>query len=194
MAHKKTAAIPKKRIDSEQHAKDVASSQREESPLQDDGPIEIRKYSNRRLYDTSSSSPVTLADLASMIRNGTEIRVVDASTGEDLTRTILLQIILENEQDASLLPVSFLRRVIETGSEAAADSFRTMFVSTMELFSQLVEEFQDQVSDMTQIGSTFPLPFQWMAFLNRAMEQIPGRDDREATPDEGKKPVWPPPL
>jgi len=194
MAHKRTAAIHTKSIEPEHQDRGRKADRQVETPSHDDGAVEIRKYSNRRLYDTSSSSPITLADLASMIRDGTEIRVVDASTGENLTRTILLQIILENEQDANLLPVSFLRRVIETGSEAAADSFKTMFVSTMELFSQLVEEFQDQVSDMTQMGSTFPLPFQWMAFLNRAMEQMTKQNEQEAPHDEGQKPVWPPPL
>ncbi len=76
-------------------------------------PVVIKKYANRRLYDTAKSAYVTLDDLAAMVRAGTDFVVRDAKTGEDLTRTILTQIIFEQEgRDGHLLPVDFLRQLI----------------------------------------------------------------------------------
>ena len=145
--------------------------------------VEIRKYSNRRLYDTSSSRYITLAELGDMIRDGVEIQVKDAKTGQDLTRTVMLQIILENEQDMNLLPVSFLRKIIEASGNAVADSFRSTLVSTMELFTQLYEDFQSQVTQMSRLGSVFPpMAFQWMNYLNRYFQQTLGSG---ASPSKG---------
>ena len=79
----------------------------------DEAPIRIRKYANRRLYNTASSSYVTLADLAQLVRDGAEFTVEDAKSGEDLTRATLTQIIVDEEQNgANLLPVSLLRQII----------------------------------------------------------------------------------
>ena len=76
-------------------------------------PIVIKKYANRRLYNTASSSYVTLDDLAKMIKEGGDFVVYDAKTGEDLTRSVMTQIIVEQEQKGqNLLPISFLRQLI----------------------------------------------------------------------------------
>ncbi len=76
-------------------------------------PIIIKKYANRRLYNTATSSYVTLDYLAEMVRNGEEFNVVDAKSGEDLTRAVLTQIIFEQENKGqNLLPVPFLRQLI----------------------------------------------------------------------------------
>ncbi|MDP4594792.1 MAG: polyhydroxyalkanoate synthesis repressor PhaR [Beijerinckiaceae bacterium] len=77
-------------------------------------PVTIKKYANRRLYDTGSSSYVTLEDLAGMVKRGEDFTVCDAKSGDDLTRSVLTQIIFEQEakDGQSLLPVSFLRQLI----------------------------------------------------------------------------------
>jgi polyhydroxyalkanoate synthesis repressor PhaR len=76
-------------------------------------PVVVKKYANRRLYDTSSSAYVTLDDLAEMVKSGTDFVVYDAKTNEDLTRQILTQIIVEQEsRGENLLPVQFLRQLI----------------------------------------------------------------------------------
>ena len=78
-----------------------------------DGPVVIKKYANRRLYNTGSSSYVTLDDLAGMVKRGEEFIVRDAKTDEDLTRQVLTQIIFEEEaKGENLLPVNFLRQLI----------------------------------------------------------------------------------
>ena len=76
-------------------------------------PIVVKKYANRRLYDTESSAYITLDDLASMVRNNREFVVYDARTGDDITRAVLTQIIMEEEtRGRSILPTSFLRQLI----------------------------------------------------------------------------------
>jgi polyhydroxyalkanoate synthesis repressor PhaR len=76
-------------------------------------PVEVKKYANRRLYNTATSSYVTLEDLAKMIKEGGDFVVHDAKTGEDITRSVLTQIIVEQEQKGqNLLPISFLRQLI----------------------------------------------------------------------------------
>ena len=76
-------------------------------------PVVVKKYANRRLYNTATSSYVTLDDLAKMIKEGGDFVVYDAKTGEDLTRSVMTQIIVEQEQKGqNLLPISFLRQLI----------------------------------------------------------------------------------
>ena len=75
--------------------------------------VTIKKYANRRLYDTESSAYITLDRLAQMVREGREFEVVDAKTGDDITRQVLTQIIVEEEsRGATMLPLSFLKQLI----------------------------------------------------------------------------------
>jgi polyhydroxyalkanoate synthesis repressor PhaR len=77
-------------------------------------PVTIKKYANRRLYNTGTSTYVTLEDLASMVKTGEDFVVFDAKTGEDITRSVLTQIIFEqeNKEGQNLLPIAFLRQLI----------------------------------------------------------------------------------
>jgi polyhydroxyalkanoate synthesis repressor PhaR len=76
-------------------------------------PTTIKKYANRRLYNTGTSTYVTLDDLAEMVKNGEDFRVVDAKSGDEITRSVLTQIIFEQEgKGQNLLPVNFLRQLI----------------------------------------------------------------------------------
>ena len=78
------------------------------------GKVVIKKYANRRLYDTESSAYITLDRLAEMVREGREFEVVDAKTGEDITRQVLTQIIVDEESrgGTTMLPVNFLKQLI----------------------------------------------------------------------------------
>lgn len=77
------------------------------------GKVTIKKYANRRLYDTESSTYITLDRLAQMVREGREFEVVDAKSGEDITRQVLTQIIVEEEaRGATMLPINFLKQLI----------------------------------------------------------------------------------
>ena len=114
--------------------------------------IVIKKYANRRLYDTSASAYVTLEHLSELTRQGKEFTVQDAKTGEDLTRAVLAQIIFEQEnKKEGVLPVSFLRQLIQF----YGDNFQTMLPAYLELsmktFNQQQEKWRDYMS--TALGS-----------------------------------------
>lgn len=87
--------------------------------------IVLKKYGNRRLYDTSESKYVTLVEVEAMLQRGADIRVVDAKTGEDLTKEILVQIILEREGARDILPTSFLKQIVRVAGSPWKDSFAT---------------------------------------------------------------------
>ncbi len=92
------------------------------APLQDDRMM-VKKYGNRRLYDTSDSRYITLEELADKVRQGEEVRVVDAKTGEDLTASTLTQILVEGRGAARLLPVPLLIQLVRLGDDALAEFF-----------------------------------------------------------------------
>ena len=95
----------------------------------------IKKYGNRRLYDTGDSRYITLDELAAKVRGGTDVRVVDAKTGEDLTQVTLTQIILEGPS-ARLLPVSLLSQLIRMQDDALAEFFGKYVSAALELYVQ----------------------------------------------------------
>jgi polyhydroxyalkanoate synthesis repressor PhaR len=96
----------------------------------------VKKYANRRLYDTEASSYVTLEELAEKIRLGTDVRVLDAKTNEDLTQGTLTQIILESRGAARLLPVPLLVQLIRMGDDALAEFFGRFLSTSLELYFQ----------------------------------------------------------
>jgi polyhydroxyalkanoate synthesis repressor PhaR len=99
-------------------------------------PILIKKYGNRRLYDTDESRYVTLDELASKIRAGAELRVVDAQTGDDLTQATLTQIVLETGHAAKFLPVQLLTQMIRLSDDALAEFFSRYVTGALDLYLQ----------------------------------------------------------
>jgi polyhydroxyalkanoate synthesis repressor PhaR len=96
--------------------------------------VVVKKYGNRRLYDTGDSRYITLADLARTIQGGADVRVVDASSGADLTQATLTQIIIERRGAARLLPLPLLVRLIRMGDEALADFFGRFLSWALDLY------------------------------------------------------------
>ena len=96
----------------------------------------IKKYGNRRLYDTGSSRYITLEELADQVREGADVRVVDAKSGHDLTQATLAQIILESRGGSRLLPTALLVQLIRMGDEALAEFFGRYVSVALELYVQ----------------------------------------------------------
>lgn len=99
-------------------------------------PVLIKKYGNRRLYDTGDSRYVTLDELAAKIRSGADLRVVDAQTGEDLTQATLVQIVLEAGNAAKFLPVQLLTQMIRLSDDALAEFFSRYVTGALDLYLQ----------------------------------------------------------
>jgi polyhydroxyalkanoate synthesis repressor PhaR len=94
----------------------------------------VKKYANRRLYDTEESRYVTLDELAGRIRRGADVRVFDAETNEDLTQAILTQIIIENRKAARMLPVGLLIQLIRMGDDALAEFLGQYMTTALDLY------------------------------------------------------------
>ena len=108
--------------------------------------IVIKKYANRRLYNTGTSTYVTLEDLAVMVKSEEDFIVVDAKSGEDITRSVLTQIIFEQEaKGQNLLPVAFLRNLIQFYGDSVQSIVPSYLEHSMDSFREQRETFQEQL-------------------------------------------------
>lgn len=115
--------------------------------------ITIKKYSNRRLYDSTNKAYVTLEDIASLIREGGEVRVIDSQSGEDITKVILIQVILESEKNKEdILPVSFLHMLIKYGNQVAKDFFENYFLMMFQPYNYVKDNYKKNIKIWQQMG------------------------------------------
>ena len=128
-------------------------------------PIVIKKYANRRLYNTETSSYITLELLSQMTREGREFTVVDAKTDEDITHNVLTQIIMEEEsRGKNMLPVNFLRQLISMYGDSMQSLVPQYLESSMEAFRKNQEQFQQAMQGAFASG-----PFAEIAKRNMEM-------------------------
>jgi len=120
--------------------------------------ITIKKYRNRRLYDTSESRYVNLVDVAEMIRKGEELEILDVTSGEDITRVVLTQIIMEGAKDDEQgMPVEFLRQLIASSGRAQHE-LMTRYVSFLTgMYQRAQTEIRDRMRTPEPGASTNPL-------------------------------------
>ncbi|MFO1047439.1 MAG: polyhydroxyalkanoate synthesis repressor PhaR [Geminicoccaceae bacterium] len=161
-------------------------------------PAVVKKYANRRLYNTATSSYVTLDELSQMVRKGEEFLVYDAKTGEDITRSVLTQIILEEDSKGrNLLPIGFLRHLIGYYD----DSLQSFLPRYLELSMENFARHQDQMRGYVEqtFGRFFPLTQledmtrQNMALFQRAASMFRPLPNGEGEPGAGE-PSWQPPA
>ncbi len=119
-----------------------------------DGPVVIKKYANRRLYDTTRSVYITLDDVKALVHSGTDFVVQDAKTGEDLTHSVLTQIIFEQEaQGQHLLPVDFLRQLIQFYGDSMQSLVPGFLDMSMNSLAQGKERFAKQMGSTSGASS-----------------------------------------
>ncbi|MDH6260046.1 polyhydroxyalkanoate synthesis repressor PhaR [Bradyrhizobium sp. BR13661] len=121
-----------------------------------DQPTTIKKYANRRLYNTGTSTYVTLEDLAAMVKDGEDFLVYDAKTGDDITRSVLAQIIFEQENKAgqNLLPTTFLRQLIRFYGDSMQMVVPKYLEQSIATLTQEQEKFRKQIAN-TLSGTPF---------------------------------------
>lgn len=171
----------------------MADSNTPGGKAKDGDVVVIKKYANRRLYNTSTSTYVTLEDLAKMVRDNIDFVVFDAKTNEELTRQILTQIIFEEEsRGQALLPVQFLRQLIGFYGGQMEGVLPSYLEMSLENFSRQQEQFRDQMqkafagtpaSGLMSAGFMEAAAKQNMAMFQNAMKMFPafayGRTDAE---------------
>jgi polyhydroxyalkanoate synthesis repressor PhaR len=166
---------------------ETASAPQAPSPA----PVTIKKYANRRLYNTATSSYVTLEHLCQMVKDGVDFVVFDAKTGEDITRQVLTQIIVEEEgKGQNLLPISFMRKLISFYGGNMQWALPTYLDQSMQSFSRNQEQMRDYFSKT--MGGIFPFDAfsnmgkQNLAMMEQAMKMFapfagqPGAEEPEA--------------
>jgi polyhydroxyalkanoate synthesis repressor PhaR len=136
-----------------------------------DGPITIKKYANRRLYNTATSSYVTLDTLCEMVKQGHEFNVFDAKTNEDITRSVLTQIIVEEESKGqNLLPIQFLRQLIGFYGDQLQSAVPRYLEFSMESFMRNQEQLREGLTDSFGGGQPFKF-YEDLARQNTALFQ-----------------------
>src|SRR5271166_4841270 len=114
-------------------------------------PVLIKKYGNRRLYDSSNSKYVNLDDIAALIREGKDVKIVDAKTGQDLTRVTLTQIITEDAKGKPTgLRVEMLRQLIVASDEARQEFVMWYLKSAFDTYQKVQEGVQSQLGDRSE--------------------------------------------
>lgn len=168
---------------------------------QDGAAIKIKKYANRRLYNTATSSYVTLEHLCQMVKDGTDFVVEDAKTGEDITRSVLTQIIFEEESKGqNLLPIQFLRQLIRFYDDSLQTLVPGYLEMSMEAFARNQEQMRQRMSEA--FGDMFPfrqmeeMGRQNIAMFQQAMSMLnpfgaaggQPNDGNSEAPASGKEP------
>ena len=147
------------------------------------GKVTIKKYANRRLYDTESSTYITLDRLAQMVREGREFEVVDAKSGEDITRQVLTQIIVEEEaRGATMLPLNFLKQLIGLYGNSMQNFVPQYLEAAMEAF----QRNQSAARDAFGANMFADLAKRNMAMFEDASRAFAGKAKSETKPSSSE--------
>src|SRR6202050_3591284 len=161
-----------------------------------DTPTTIKKYANRRLYNTGTSTYVTLEDLAAMVKDGEDFLVYDAKSGDDITRSVLTQIIFEQENKGgqNLLPITFLRQLIRFYGDSMQMLVPRYLEVSIDSFVREQEKFRQQMSQAFGAGPFGALEDQVrrnMEMFERAFAMFAPFARREAQAAEAQKAAAP---
>ncbi len=150
-----------------------------------DDVVIIKKYANRRLYDTESSSYITLERLAEMVRQKREFKVVDAKTGDDITHNVLTQIIMDEEsRGATMLPINFLRQLIGMYGDSMQSMVPQYLEASLESFQKNQSQFRDALAGAFTGGPLAELTRRNMELFQKAAGTGAGADPAEAASPE----------
>jgi polyhydroxyalkanoate synthesis repressor PhaR len=152
-------------------------------------PVVIKKYANRRLYNTQTSSYVTLDHLCEMVKGGVEFEVIDARSGEDITRSVLTQIIFEEETKGhNLLPIRFLRQLIRMYGDSMQAFVPGYLDLSMESFTKNQEAMRSRIAEAFGGGSQAleNLTRQNLAMFERAMQMLTPFAPRPVRAEDGE--------
>jgi polyhydroxyalkanoate synthesis repressor PhaR len=166
---------------------------------QSDEPVTIKKYANRRLYNTGTSTYVTLEDLAAMVKAGELFVVFDAKTGEDITRSVLAQIIFEqeNKEGQSLLPIAFLRQLIRFYGDSMQMLVPRYLEVSIDTLVREQEKFRTQMAQAFGVTPFGPLEDQVrrnMEMFERTFAMFAPFARREGAASEAEKGAPKPPT
>lgn len=142
--------------------------------------VVIKRYGNRRLYNTETKSYVTYQDIIAIVRSGYDVRVIDSATEEDVTKAVLIQAILEEEKNQkNLLPLTFLFQLLRSEEGAAKDFFSNYLASSFEAYLKTKEEFDRRFRGFLEMSANAPQ--MWEKFIPgaEAMKDLWGLNTKD---------------
>ena len=123
----------------------------------DSDTLIIKRYGNRRLYNTETRSYVNYEELVKLVRDGNDIQVVDSTTKEDVTKSVLIQLILEEEKNKkSILPVPFLLQLLRAREEGTQDFFRNYLSASFDAYMKTKDEFDRRFRGLLDAAAAAP--------------------------------------
>lgn len=147
----------------------------------------IKRYGNRRLYNTETSSYVNYEEVVKLIRDGHDIQVIDSKTKVDVTKAVLMQVILEEEKHhRNLLPLPFLFQLIRSREEAAQDFFKNYLASSFEAYLKTKEEFDRRFRGMLEMTASAPQLWEKLVPGAEAVKEFWGLGKKDKEKEEEK--------
>ena len=117
----------------------------------------IKRYGNRRLYNTETKSYVNYEDLGKIVRDGSDVQVIDSTSGEDVTKAVLIQVILEEEKNnKTVLPTEFLFQLLRSREESMQDFFKNHLAASFNAYLKTKEEFDNRFRTMLEMATSAP--------------------------------------
>lgn len=159
----------------------AARTTAEDNQQSADDRVIIKRYGNRRLYNTETGTYVTYQDLIAIIRKGNDIQVIDSTTKADVTKSVLMQAILEEDKNQSLLPLPFLFQILRSRDDSVQDFFKNYLSASFDAYLKTKEEFDRRFRGFLGMGATAPQ--MWEQFIPgaEALKNIfsPTRKDKK---------------
>jgi polyhydroxyalkanoate synthesis repressor PhaR len=142
--------------------------------------VVIKRYGNRRLYNTETKSYVTYQDIIGIVRAGYDVQVIDSATQDDVTKAVLIQAILEEEKNQkNLLPLPFLLQLIRSQEGAAKDFFTNYLASSFEAYLKTKEEFDRRFRGFLEASAQAPQVWEKLIPGAEAMKEFWGLSKKE---------------
>jgi polyhydroxyalkanoate synthesis repressor PhaR len=124
---------------------------------EDSDKLIIKRYGNRRLYNTETRSYINYQDLAKIVRDGSDVQVIDSTTKEDVTKAVLIQVILEEEKNnQTVLPTEFLFQLLRTREDSVQDFFKNHLSASFNAYLKTKEEFDNRFRTMLEMATNAP--------------------------------------
>jgi polyhydroxyalkanoate synthesis repressor PhaR len=124
---------------------------------EDSDKLIIKRYGNRRLYNTETRSYINYQELAKIVRDGSDVQVIDSTSKEDVTKAVLIQVILEEEKNKkTILPTEFLFQLLRTREDSVQDFFKNHLSASFNAYLKSKEEFDNRFRTMLEMASAAP--------------------------------------
>lgn len=150
---------------------------------EDQDKLIIKRYGNRRLYNTETRSYINYHDLAKIVRDGSDVKVVDSTTKEDVTKAVLIQVILEEEKNnKTVLPTEFLFQLLRSREESMQDFFKNHLSASFNAYLKTKEEFDNRFRTMLEMATAAPQMWEKLIPGAEVMKEIltgKKKDDEE---------------